>query len=165
MMTQLPASAQPALPTPPRGEPGDFDFLSGEWRIANRFLEKDSWITFPGEATVHPILKGVGSVEELRIPARDFSGLGLRLLDVEKRIWSDHWVNAKSGVVTVPGQTGGFADGVGRFYSGETVDGKAMLYRGVWDEITPRSCRWHQGWSDDGGKSWNDTWIMQWTRA
>ena len=54
------------------------------------------------EATVVGILGGIASIEELRIPARGFSGMGLRLLDVEKKIWSDHWVNAKSGVVAVP---------------------------------------------------------------
>ena len=63
----------PATPTP--GEPGDFDFLTGEWRIHNRSLVNGEWLEYPGEATVHAILAGVGSVEELRIPARNFSGM------------------------------------------------------------------------------------------
>ena len=101
----------------PIGRPGDFDFLTGEWRIHNRMIKPGSeaeWIEFPGEATVYRILNGVGSVEGLRIPARKFSGMGLRLLDVEKRVWNDHWVNAASGVVSVPGQQGVFRNGVGR---------------------------------------------------
>ena len=162
-MTSLPASAAPAAK--PEGKAGDFDFLTGEWRIANRFLEKDKWIEFPGEATVHRILAGIGSVEELRIPARGFSGMGLRLLDVEKRIWNDHWVNAKSGVVSVPGQQGVFVDGVGSFTSHDKDDQGDVIYRGVWDRITPNSCRWYQSWSRDGGKSWTDTWFMDWARA
>lgn len=161
-----PAAAKPSqIPAAPEGKPGDFDFLSGEWRIHNRFLEKDKWIEFPAEASVFGILKGICSVEELRIPARNFSGTGIRLLDVEKRVWSDHWVNAKSGVMTVPGQTGGFKDGAGAFYSEDLEAAKPMLYRGVWDEITRTSCRWRQGWSDDAGKTWHDTWIMGWTRV
>lgn len=147
------------------GKPGDFDFLTGEWRIANRFLEKEKWIEFPGEATVFGILKGICSVEELRIPARNFSGTGIRLLDVEKRIWNDHWVNAKSGVVSVPGQQGVFENGAGTFTSEDTVDGVRMIYRGVWDRITPKSCRWRQGWTNDGGKNWTETWFMDWTRV
>lgn len=150
------------------GKPGDFDFLTGEWRIHNRMIKpgtEDEWIEFAGEATVWAILAGVGSVEELRIPARDFSGMGLRLLDVKKKIWSDHWVNAKSGVVTTPGQTGVFRDGVGTF-GADDMDGEvAIKVRGVWDRITPRSCRWFQSLSRDGGKTWRDTWFMDWSRA
>lgn len=148
-----------------RGKPGDFDFLTGEWRIHNRFREGEKWIEFPGEASVRGILQGICSIEELRIPARNFSGMGLRLLDVEKQVWSDHWVNAKSGVVTVPGQLGGFVDGVGTFTSEDTVNGVREIYRGVWDRITPTSCRWYQGLSRDGGKSWTDRWFMDWTRV
>jgi hypothetical protein len=158
-------TARAADETKPYGKPGDFDFLTGEWRIHNRFLEKDKWIEFPGEATVFAILRGICSVEELRIPARGFSGTGIRLLDVEKRIWNDHWVNAKSGVVTVPGQQGVFVDGVGTFTSEDKDDGKHNIYRGIWDRITPTSCRWYQSASDDGGKTWKDSWFMDWTRA
>lgn len=155
----------PASPTP--GKPGDFDFLSGEWRIHHRQPKPKSteWIEFNGEATVHGILAGVGSVEELRIPERNFSGMGLRLLDVEKKVWSDHWVNAKSGVVTTPGVTGSFENGAGIFVSDDEDDGKPIKFVGVWDLITPKSCRWRQALSRDGGKSWEQTWIMAWQRA
>ena len=123
------------------------------------------WIEFDGEATVHGILAGVCSVEELRIPQRSFSGMGLRLLDVEKKGWSDHWVNAKSGVVTTPGVTGSFANGAGIFVSEDELDGKPAKFAGIWDLITPKSCRWRQAVSRDGGKSWEQNWIMDWRRA
>lgn len=152
--------------SPPSGKPGDFNFLAGLWRIKHRKLKADgSWDLFDGEATCWTILGGVGSVEELRIPARDFSGMGLRMLDMETRIWSDHWVNAKSGVVTAPGQTGGFVDGVGWFISDEEDNGKPIKAAGIWDQITRTSCRWRQSTSRDGGKTWDDNWIMAWTRA
>jgi hypothetical protein len=155
------------IPTSASGQPGDFHFLSGEWTIHNTFLENTRpesalWIEFPGEATVVGLLNGAASIEELRIPARDFSGIGIRLLDVATGLWSDHWVNAKSGVLSLPGQTGTFVDGVGTFASAP-VDG--VMYRGVWDRITATSCRWHQGHSHDGGATWTDSWFMDWTRA
>ncbi|MBL8649603.1 MAG: hypothetical protein JNL35_04290 [Sphingopyxis sp.] len=165
-MTSLIASiAAAAIDPNPVGKAGDFDFLTGEWRIHNRFREGEKWIEFPGEATVVGILGGIASVEELRIPARGFSGMGLRLLDVEKKIWSDHWVNAKSGVVGVPGQLGVFEDGVGTFLSEGEGEKGSELYRGVWDRITATSCRWFQGVSRDGGKTWDDGWFMDWTRV
>ena len=160
----------PALPTRPTpGKPGDFDWLSGEWRIRNRQpkpgTERKQWIEFPGEATVRAILAGGGSVEDLRIPARNFAGLGLRLLDVEKKVWSDYWVNAQSGVVAVPGVMGSFEDGAGIFVSDDEQDGKPVKWIGVWDLVTPKSCRWRQAVTRDGAKTWEQVWIMDWTRA
>ena len=159
-----------AAATPPTatGKPGDFDFLSGEWRIKNRQLKNGQWESFDGEATVHGILAGIGSVEELRIPARQFSGMGLRLLDVERRLWADHWVNARSGVLTPPPSWGSFVgEGghrVGTWDSDDQDGDTPVIYRGVWDQITPRSCRWFQASSRDGGKSWQESWVMHWTR-
>lgn len=154
----------PATPTP--GKPGDFDFLHGKWRIAHRKLKADgTWDIFAGEATCRTILKGVGSVEELRIPARDFSGMGLRMLDMEKRVWSDFWVNAKSGVLTTPGTTGSFENGAGIFVADDVEDGKPVKYAGIWDNISPTTCRWRQATTRDDGKTWEQSWIMDWTRA
>lgn len=154
-----------ATPTP--GKPGDFNFLAGEWRIKHRRLPKGAttWDEFEGEATCWTILGGVGSVEELRIPSRNFSGMGLRLLDVTSRVWQDFWVNAKSGVLTTPGQTGSFENGAGIFGADDVDDGKPIKVRGIWDQITPKSCRWRQAVSRDGGKTWEENWIMHWTRV
>ena len=100
----------------PPGKPGDFDFLTGSWKIKNRRLKSPGvWDEFDGESTCFGILGGVVSVEELRIPARDFGGMGLRTLDVQKKVWSDIWMNAKSGVVVSPGSTGYFENGAGIF--------------------------------------------------
>ena len=156
---------QTAPPAP--GAPGDFDFLTGDWRIRNRRLAPgaDAWDEFDGEASWWSILGGVGRVEELRIPARDFAGMGLRLLDRERQVWVDHWVNARAGVLTPPGSVGGFRDGVGVFAS-DYADGDAViLVRGVWDQIGPERCRWRQLTSKDGGATWQENWIMHWTRA
>ncbi|MGL4231246.1 MAG: hypothetical protein ACRCWJ_07760 [Casimicrobium sp.] len=164
--TVAPTPTTTATPTP--GKPGDFDFLIGNWKIKNRkqkAVGSNEWDEFPGESTCWTILGGICSIEELCIPARNFSGMGLRLLDVEKRVWSDHWVNARSGVVTAPGTTGSFEKGAGVFISEDTVEGKPVKYRGLWDRITANSCRWSQSSSRDGGKTWEDHWIMHWTRA
>lgn len=150
------------------GKPGDFDFLQGEWKIAHQRPKANSpgeWDHFEGEATCWSILGGIASIEELRIPARNFSGMGLRLLDSEKKLWSDFWVNAKSGVLLSPGVSGGFRNGVGTFISSEEVEGKTVLFRGMWDQITARSCRWQQASSKDGGLSWETDWIMDWRKV
>jgi len=157
-----------AMGTNVEGKPGDFDFLAGEWKIKHRKLKTphgSEWEEFEGEATCWTILGGVGSVEELRIPARNFSGMGLRLLDVQKKVWNDFWVNAKSGVLTTPGQTGAFENGVGTFTADDKDGEKPIKIKGVWDRITPNSCRWWQAVSWDDGKTWEENWFMDWTRV
>lgn len=158
--TQLPKATLPAA----TGKPGDFDFLSGEWTIKNRQLKNGTWENFDGESTVHGILAGVVSVEELRIPSRGFSGMGLRLLDLERKLWADFWVNAKSGVLAPSPTWGSFVDGVGTWDADDKEGEQPVIYRGVWDQITPKSCRWYQASSRDGGKSWQQSWVMHWTR-
>lgn len=178
--TTATATAMPALdPIPPLpkqptpGRPGDFEFLTGQWRIQHWRLPQGAaqWDAFEGEATCWGILGGVGHVEELRIPARNFSGMGLRLLDVEKRQWSDFWVNAKSGVLAPPGLNGSFEDGAGLFWAEEEVPDpqapggqRKEIALGIWDRITPTSCRWRQAVSADGGRTWAQNWIMHWQR-
>lgn len=164
-----PPTAKPSnVPTPPTGKPGEFDFLTGEWRIRNRRkvdMTKDDWDEFDGEATCFSILGGRVSVEELRIPTRDFAGMGLRALDAELGIWHDVWMNAKSGKIVGPGMPGGFKDNVGTFLV-EEADGDAlMLVRGQWDNISATTCRWEQAISKDGGKTWLVNWAMDWTRV
>lgn len=150
------------------GKPGEFDFLNGEWKIQHRRLKNpanNEWDIFEGEATCWSILGGIGSIEELRIPARNFSGMGLRLLDVKNKQWSDFWVNAASGVLNPPAVIGGFLHGDGIFISDELDGGAPIKIRGVWDKITQQSCRWQQAISRDNGKTWEDNWLMEWQRV
>ena len=164
-----PTGPLPATRTP--GRAGDFDFLSGHWTIRNhkrRTGAEGGWDVFDGEATVHGLLAGVCSVEELRIPARQFSGMGLRLLDVKQARWSDFWVNAASGALGGDGLPGSFEGGAGIFQSEDddpAHPGGRVIYRSVWDRITPTSCRWQQGNSRDGGRTWVLDWSMDLTRV
>lgn len=146
---------------------GDFDFLAGEWTIAHRRLKDgttDAREESQSGATVHRVLDGMGSIEELRKPDGSFMGMGIRVWLPQERKWADHWTGTYNGVVN-PAQKGEFIDGEGVFISEEVVDGVTSLYRGIWDRITATSCRWHQSSSSDGGKSWAWNWWMDWTRV
>lgn len=160
---------RPVLAAPAgTGKAGDFEFLAGSWSVSHRQLKTpggNDWETFTGTARCFSILNGVGSVEELRVPSKGWIGMGLRLLDVKQGIWSDYWVPGASGVLTTPGSTGVFENGVGTFVSDGEDDGKPVRARGVWDRITKTSCRWREGLSRDGGKTWEEGWFMDWTRA
>jgi hypothetical protein len=162
-------SADAAVQTP--GRPGDFNFLAGEWRIANRRRVSSHegearWDEFEGSATVWSALEGAASVEELRIPARGFAGLGIRLLDVAGQRWADHWVSGRSGVLLPQPLWGGFVDGVGLFEADDTDEhGQPLRVKGVWDQITATTCRWWQATSRDGGANWEPDWFMHWSRV
>jgi hypothetical protein len=93
---------------------------------------------------------------------RSFSGMGLRLLDVEKSVSSDYWVNSRIGVLNTPGAVGVFENGVGSFLADDTDGALPIKVRGVWDRITPTSCRWYQAISRDGGTVWQEDWFMDW---
>ena len=143
------------------GKSGDFDFLTGRWTIKNRRLRDGAWDSFDGEASVVGILGGIASVEELRIPSRGFSGMGLRLLDTGTRLWADYWVNGDGRSVNPAPGWGSFVDGTGIW--DERGDGS--IVRGVWDQIAPASVRWRQAVSRDEGRTWEENWIMYFERA
>ena len=159
-----PAHAR-ALKPAANGKAGDFAFLTGEWTIKNRQMQDGAWVNFDGEATVTSILAGLVSIEELRIPQKKFSGMGLRMLDVEQKLWADYWVNSKTGVLTPPPAWGSFVNGVGTWDSDDEDAGKPIIVRGVWDRTTSSSCRWYQAVSRDDGKNWQENWVMDWTRV
>ena len=59
---------------------------------------------------------------------------------------------------------GEFKNGLGEFFDWEEYDGRMILVRNVWKDITPTSCRFEQSYSDDGGKSWELNWVATDTR-
>lgn len=141
---------------------GDFDFLAGDWHIQHQRLKngtKNEWQRFESSATVHRVLDGMGSIEELRNADGSYMGMGVRIWLPEKKKWADHWTSASNGVVNAP-QLGAFIDDEGVFNSEQEVDDVRWQYRGVWDKIYSKSCRWHQSAAKNG--DWN--WWMEWTR-
>lgn len=162
----LPARARADAAKPaPTGKPGDFDFLSGEWKIHHRWFDGQTWLEFDGEATVVGMLDGKVSVEELRIPARGFFGIGLRLLDESSKLWADYWIPSGTGLFEPPPAWGSFVDGVG-LWDSDGMDGEtAIISRGSWDQIKKDACRWYSASSRDDGKTWEESWVMQWRRS
>lgn len=146
---------------------GDFDFLTGEWKIKIRKFDTsgpDGMMDHDASATVHRVLGGAGSIEELRKGDGSFRGMGVRVWHPENKQWADHWTSADDGVVNQP-QLGQFIDGAGVFLLDDTEDGKPVKIRAFWDEITPNSCRWYQTMSKDDGLTWERDTYMAWTRV
>ena len=176
----MPAAATPAAVTPVAatsiaaspGTPGggqDFDFLAGRWTAHNRRLVRpldpaaDAWEEFDSVHDGVLLPNGVGVADDFRIPSRpEFAGLALQLHDPATGQWRAYWY--RNGVLGAP-LAGRFVDGIGVFEGPDTHEGRPIRTRYTWSRITPRSARWEQAYSEDGGRTWETNWAMDYRRG
>ena len=149
----------------------DFDFFMGRWqvhhhRLRERLKGSTEWEEFEGTASAHKILGGIGNFDEgvMGRASGQVGGVTLRLYDPVSCEWSLYWADSVSGILQVP-MIGGFEDGRGEFFSQEVFEGRHIFSRFIWSSITVTSCRWEQAFSEDGGKTWETNWIMDFTRV
>src|SRR4030095_14137901 len=90
--------------------------------------------------------------------------MSLRLYNPQPGQWSLYAASSRNGTLSVP-TVGEFKDGRGEFFDQETFNGRSILVRNVWSDITPDSCRFEQAFSNDGGKTWEVNWIAVDTRV
>ena len=108
---------------------------------------------------------GRANLVELSVdgPAGHIEALSLRLYDPQSRQWSLNFSGLGSGAMSTPA-IGRFENGRGEFVNAETLNGRPILVRFVISDITPRSCRFEQSFSADGGKTWELNWVAVDTR-
>ncbi|MGW1557051.1 hypothetical protein ACWCQ1_11115 [Streptomyces sp. NPDC002144] len=149
--------------------PHDFDFLHGEWEVANRrrtdFLDPDSgWEEFPATHWCRPLFDGAANIDEIDIPHLGAKGLTLRLFDQERKEWSLSWSSSRTGTLFPP-VVGGFDGERGEFHGDDTYDGKDVRVRYVWADVSPVSAHWEQAFSVDDGRTWVTNWTMDFSRS
>jgi hypothetical protein len=147
---------------------GDFDFLVGNWLVANRKLRKRlagsaEWDEFESTSRCWSLFGGTGNVDEFRFPDGSY-GATLRLFEPAAQQWTLYWAASYIGML-LPPVVGRFTDGEGRFYGTDHHEGVPIRIRYVWSEITPTSARWEQAFSADGERTWETNWIMEFTRV
>jgi hypothetical protein len=148
----------------------DFDFEIGTWktqlkRLVRPLTGSTTWVELEGTSVVRPIWNGRANLVELDVsgPSGRIQGLSLRLYNPEARQWSISFASLRGGTLGLP-TVGEFKDGRGEFYDQEVYDGRTILVRNVWSDITADSCRFEQAFSADGGKTWEVNWIAVDTR-
>ena len=137
----------------------DFDFLIGHWDVHNRMLKSrltgsDEWKEFDFTNETRFILSGFGNVDE--------SGSTMRMFDVETRLWTI--CSAFPGATSIETMKGFFENGIGRFYSRDTHEGKDVITQFEWDARNPDMPVWRQALSPDEGETWEWNWTMRFTR-
>ena len=133
----------------------NFDWFVGTWTSKQRRLREvlagcDEWYYFAGTHTSWNVLEGAGNVDEAVFPTQGFSGVTLRLYDKSRDEWSLYWASSRTGILSLPPVVGRFGD-----------DGRGY----VWCDITATTARREQAFSVDGGATWEDTWIAEFSRS
>ena len=149
---------------------GDFSFEYGTWNVRHRKLRKRlaasrDWYEFAGTTTVGPLMGGLGNYEDnvLHDPAGSYRAAALRRLDPKTGSWSIWWWDERFGDVDPP-VTGRFANGAGTFFGDSVLEEKPIRVRYIWDMPAPDAPRWQQAFSDDGGRTWETNWVMEFRR-
>ena len=128
-------------------EPGaavhDFDFYMGTWRIHNRRLTKrlagsDEWEEFEGTSHAWPILGGAGNIDDnvVDLPNGRYRAISLRTYDPVDRPVVDLVARRAQPGALDPPVVGGFKDGIGTFIAEDTFEGRPILVRFLWSDIT-----------------------------
>ena len=150
----------------------DFDFFIGSWKVCHRQLKArlagcSEWVEFAGTCATQTTLGGQGNMDDnfLDKPDGAYRAVTLRAFDPRTGTWSIWWLDGRYPGKLDVAMVGRFDDGVGTFLADDEFAGKAIKVRFLWSHITPSSCRWEQAFSEDGGRSWETNWIMDFTRV
>ncbi|MDT8757698.1 hypothetical protein MZO42_03215 [Sphingomonas psychrotolerans] len=151
--------------------PRDFDFLHGSWTVRHRrrkarLTGNEEWETFSGTLDNRPVLGGHGNIGDnlFALPSGMQRGIGLRAYDPTRGEWLSWWLDGRAPASFAPPLRGRFAGGIGTFEGEELLDGRPVRTRVLWSRITPRSARWEQAMSGDGGTTWETNWISDFVR-
>ncbi len=145
-----------------------FDFWIGAWDVNLRVKQADgTWKDqHQSIAHIHSILDGSAILELWEEQGRPNGILGysLRYYDADLDQWV-LWLNwpglNRSGSSSLKGQ---FRHGRGEFFSRSGTDSTAVISRYTFSDVTENSLRWDDAFSRDGGKTWTNNWIMEFTR-
>ena len=174
VMQAPPANAED---TPPAVAPSgahdgahDFDFNFGVWNTHIRRLKyplsgRPDTVELDGTVTVRKVWGGRAQLEEIETDGPDghWQGATLFLYDPKAHQWSQNFVGSQSGQLNRP-TIGAFKDGRGELYAQDTFEGRAVLIRGVWSDITPDAHKYEESYSDDGGRTWEAVFSASLTR-
>jgi hypothetical protein len=152
-------------------EQHDWDFLVGKWAVRNRrlkerFKRSRNWEEFNSTLENWPVLGGLGNVGDnlFESSAGSYRGMSVRAFDPTTREWLSWWLDGRSPTVFASPTRGTFAKGVGTLIGDDVSNGRPVKVRSLWSHITPRSARWEQAASLDGGTTWETNWTSEFMR-
>lgn len=149
----------------------DFDFELGSWtvrlsRLVRPLTGSTEWVVYEGSSVVRPVWGGLANLGELAVegPTGRILGLSMHLYNPQSGQWNIHWANSADGLLG-EAMVGGFDGDEGRFHNQETFNGRAVIVRFIFSEMSEDSFRLEQAFSPDGGRTWEANWIAEFARA
>jgi hypothetical protein len=144
----------------PRDGSHDFDFSNGIWhthitRTLDPFDGGTHHTTMEGTKTARPVWGGRAWLEEIEADGPDghWEGATLFLYDAKAGQWTQSYIDSDRGVINSP-TIGSFKEGRAELFASELYQGRNVLVRGVWSDITANSHRYEISYSQDGGRTW-----------
>jgi hypothetical protein len=160
----------PARAETPRDGSHDFDFARGVWhthitRVLDPFAGGTHTVTMDGTKTARPVWGGRAWLEEIEAdgPNGHWEGATFFIYNPKSGQWSQAYIDSASGEIEPP-TIGSFKDGRGEFFSTEVYQGRTILVRGEWSEITANAHRYEISYSQDGGRTWASVFNAYLTR-
>ena len=148
----------------------DFDFEIGAWKshISRRLHPlsgSTTWVEMEATVLVRKVWNGRANLMELEADTSTghLEELSLRLYNPQSHQWSFNFSNSRDGTMAPP-MIGEFKSGRGEFIDQEQFNGKTILVRHVFTDITPNSHHFEQAFSDDGGRGWEPNFVATLTR-
>jgi len=157
-----PSAVEPGLP----GASRQFDFWLGRWSVTLRIHQPDlTWRdAVHAEARIHSVLRGKAVLELWG--SDGIKGMSLRHFDPARGrwvMWLDWPGKNRSGAFRMEGS---FRHGRAEFEA-RRLDSQGVETRSryTFSDITDRSLRWDDAFSRDGGETWSNNWIMEFSRT
>jgi hypothetical protein len=156
--------------TPPQSARHDFDFNFGTWhthirRLLHPLTGSNVWATYDGTVTVRKALGGAANVEEVEADGPShLEFLNVRLYNTQTHQWSLNGASSADGTLETP-MLGTFSGGRGIFYDQESFNGRTIIDRQTFYDITATSYSFEQAFSGDGGKTWQPNFVANLTRT
>lgn len=165
LASQQGGTAPPAAQAAPSGGAHDFDWDIGIWKTHQRRLlhpmtGSTTWVEYAGTDSVRRVWDGANTgVIEADGAGGHLEIFTLRLYNPDTHEWSIYFTNSATGALSLP-VVGGFKSGRGEFTDQEQYNGHTILVRFSISDITPTSVRFVQAFSADGGRTWEDNFVV-----
>jgi hypothetical protein len=151
----------------------DFDFIIGDWkahvrRLPDRLNGSHTWVEYEGISNHHKLLDSNANFEQFDVTSTDkkqhIKAQTLRMYNPQTHQWIIYGLDLDNGELDPAAPVvGQFQGNRGVFYNRTIWNGRVVLVRWVWVNVSPHAAHMEQAFSPDG-QHWEVNWICDLSR-